>query len=325
MNIFITRDICTPGLELLKSKGYHLTIWKDLRELTPRELIEKCKEADALLSAGSNNINAAFLNACPHLKVISLHSVGYDNVDWEEATKLKIPVGHIAKILSEPTADVAFLLMLAVSRKAFAGYKRIMKGDWGFFEPTKHLGINLNGRTLGIFGMGNIGYEMAKKCIAMYGMKVNYFSRSRKPKAEQNLHAVQVSFEELLIKSDVLSLHSTLNPETIGKFDKAAFEQMKPGSIFINTSRGAVHNEPDLIEALQNGTIWGAGLDVCNPEPMNKNNALLKMPNVAVLPHIGSATLETRNAMSVLAAENIIAALEGRKIPYPVNPEVYDT
>ena len=324
MNIFITREICEPGLRLLESKGYQLTTWKEKRELTPGELIDYCSQADALLNAGSNKINAAFLNACPHLKVISLHSVGYDHVDIDEATKLKIPVGHIQYILSEPTADVAFLLMLAVSRNAFSGYRRIKDGDWGFFEPTKHLGKDLKGKTLGIFGMGNIGFEMALKCFLMYGMKVIYVSRSRKLKAEKQVNAAQVSFEELLKESDVLSVHCTLNPDTMNKFNKTAFEQMKPGAIFINTSRGAVHNEIDLTAALEKGTIWGAGLDVTNPEPMDKNNPLLNLPNTAILPHIGSATLEMRNAMSIIAAENIIAALEGRRIPFPVNPEVYE-
>lgn len=323
MNVFITREICSPGLGLLMNKGYDLNTWKEKREITPRELIEYCKHADALLSTGSNKINAEFLKVCSHLKVISLHSVGYDNVDIKEATRLKIPVGHVAKILSEPTADIAFLLMLAVSRKAFSGYKRIMEGEWGFFEPTKHLGLNLKGKTLGIFGMGDIGCEMARKCQAAYEMDIIYCSRSEKKHAEKELGATRVTFEELLKESDVLSLHSTLNSKTKGKFDKTAFAQMKPDSIFINTSRGAVHNEQDLIKALQNKKIWGAGLDVTNPEPMDRNNPLLSMPNVAVLPHIGSATLETRNAMSVIAAENIIAAFEGRRIPYPVNPEVY--
>lgn len=323
MNIFITREIGAPGLELLRSKGYELTIWKEKRELTPRELIENSKNANALLSVGPNNLNADFLNACSHLKVISLHSVGYDNIDIKEATRLKIPVAHIEKILSEPTADVAFLLMIVVSRNAFSEHKRIVDGHWDFFEPTKHLGINLKGRTLGIFGMGNIGYEMARKCKAAYEMEIIYCSRSEKKHAEQELNATRVSFEELLKESDILSIHCTLNPQTKGKFDQTVFAQMKPDSIFINTSRGAVHNEKDLIKALQNKTIWGAGLDVTNPEPMDKNNPLLSMPNVAVLPHIGSATIETRNAMSVIAAENIIAAYEGKEIPHAVNPEVY--
>ena len=323
MNIFITREICSPGMELLKNKGYNLNVWRERRDITPRELIENCNHADALLSAGSNIINAGFLKACAHLKVISMHSVGYDNVDIKEATRLKIPVGHIAHILSEPTADVALLLMIAVSRKAFSNYQRILDGKWDFFEPTKHLGMNLKGRTLGIFGMGNIGFQMAKRGKSIYNMDVIYCSRTQKEIAEKELNARRVSFQELLKESDVLSLHSTLNRSTKGKFDMAAFKQMKPVSIFINTSRGAVHNEKDLIEALQQKLIWGAGLDVTDPEPMDKNNPLLRMPNVAVTPHIGSATLETRNAMSVIAAENIIAAFEGRRIPYPVNPEVY--
>ncbi len=323
MKVFISREICAPGIELLRSHGIELNIWKEKRELTPLELIENCKNVDALLSAGANKLDAKFMKKCAHLKVISLHSVGFDNVDISEANHLKIPIGHIARILSEPTSDIAFLLMLAVSRKAFSGYERILNGNWNFFEPTRYLGIEIKGKTLGIFGMGNIGFEMARKCKAAYGMEIIYTSRSQKENAEKELNARRVSFDELIRQSDVLSLHSTLNPETRGKFNKTVFNQMKPNSIFINTSRGAIHNEKDLIEALQNKTIFGAGLDVTNPEPMNKNNPLLSMSSVAVLPHMGSATVETRNEMSVIAAENIIAAFEGKRIPYPVNPEVY--
>ncbi|MEO7315173.1 MAG: D-glycerate dehydrogenase [Ginsengibacter sp.] len=323
MKVFITREICEPGLELLLKHGIQLNTWTEKRELTPRELVEKCKNVDALLSAGANKLDTEFLKQSAHLKVISLHSVGFDNVDISEANRLKIPVGHIAEILSEPTSDISFLLMLAVSRKAFSGFERILQGEWNFFEPTRYLGIDIKGKTLGIFGMGNIGIEMARKCKAAYNMEIIYCSRTQKENAEKELNATKVSFEELIRRSDVLSVHSTLNPETRGKFNKMVFDQMKPNSIFINTSRGAIHNEHDLIEVLQNKTIFGAGLDVTNPEPMDKNNPLLTMSNVAVLPHIGSATVETRNAMSVMAAENIIAAFEGKRIPYPVNPEVY--
>jgi lactate dehydrogenase-like 2-hydroxyacid dehydrogenase len=214
--------------------------------------------------------------------------------------------------------------MLSVSRKAFYLHDKIVKGDWKFFEPTANLGIQLYGKTLGIFGLGNIGFEMAKRCIGAYYMKVIYHNRHRNLAAEKELNAQFVSFDELLKNSDVLSVHSNLSPSTRGKFDKSAFEKMKPTSIFINTARGAMHNENDLIEALQNGTIWGAGLDVTNPEPMKKDNPLLTMPNAAVLPHIGSATVETRNAMASIAAENIIAGLNGKRLPFPVNPEVYD-
>ncbi len=199
-----------------------------------------------------------------------------------------------------------------------------MKGEWLFFEPTADLGIEVKGKTLGIFGLGNIGFEMAKRCIGAYNMKVIYHNRNHNIEAEKELKAEMVSFEELLKRSDVLSVHTNLSAETKGRFDKKAFAQMKPSSIFINTARGGIHNEEDLIYALQNGIIWGAGLDVTNPEPMKKDNPLLTMPTVAVLPHIGSATFETRNAMAEIAAENIIAGLKGNRIPFPVNPEVYD-
>lgn len=324
MKVFITREIGESGLEVLRNSGIEINIWDKDRNLSPAELIENSQSADAIISAGYNKMDAAFFKECSHLKIVSLHSVGFDNVDIKEANRLKIPVGHTPGVVTEATADIAFLLMLAVSRKAFSEHKRIIADGWKFFEPTKHLGIDLKGKTLGIFGMGSIGFEMAKRAIAMYNMKVIYCNRHQKEHAEKELNTARVSFEELLEQSDVLSVHSTLNPDTRGKFNKQVFEKMKRDSIFINTARGSIHNEKDLIEALQNGTIWGAGLDVTHPEPMDKNNPLLFMPNVAVLPHIGSATRETRSAMSIMAAENVIAAFNGKRIPYPVNPEVYD-
>jgi len=324
MKVFITREIPEVGLKKLKDAGIEIVEWKEKRDLTQPELIEYCKQSDALIAAGYNKMDAHFLDECRHLKVIALHSVGYDNVDIAEADRLKIPVGNTPGVLSGPTADIAFLLMLAVSRKAFYLHQKILNGDWKFFEPTANLGIQLYDKTIGIYGLGNIGYEMAKRCAGAFNMKVIYHNRHRNLAAEEELKAVYVSFEELLERSDVLSVHTNLTKETQGKFDKAVFEKMKRTSIFINTARGAIHNEEDLIKALQNGTIWGAGLDVTNPEPMKKDNPLLTMPNAAVLPHIGSATVETRDEMANIATENVIAALNGKRIPFPVNPEVYD-
>lgn len=324
MKVFITREIPESGLKKLRDAGIEIVEWKEKRELTQPELIAYCKQCDALIAAGYNKMDAHFLDECRHLKVIALHSVGYDNVDIAEADRLKIPVGNTPGVLSGPTADIAFLLMLAVSRKAFYLHQKILNGDWKFFEPTANLGIQLYDKTIGIYGLGNIGFEMAKRCTGAFNMKVIYHNRHRNLPAEEELKAVYVSFDELLERSDVLSVHTNLTKETQGKFDKAVFEKMKPTSIFINTARGAIHNEEDLINALQNGTIWGAGLDVTNPEPMKKDNPLLTMPNAAVLPHIGSATVETRDEMATIAAENVIAALNGKRIPFPVNPEVYD-
>lgn len=323
MKVFCTRMIPEIGLQLLKDAGFEVFQWKEKRELTPEELIDYGKEANALISAGYNKIDSSFLNACSHLKVIALHSVGYDNVDIAEATRLKIPIGNTPGVVSKATADTAFLLMLAVSRKAFFQHMRIINGDWKFFEPTANLGIELYGKTLGIYGLGKVGFEMAKLCKAAYDMKIIYYNRNHNTEAEKELNAQLVSFDDLINRSDVLSVHTNLSNETRGKFNQSVFEKMKPSAIFINTARGAIHNETDLINALQNNTIWGAGLDVTNPEPMQPGNILLKMPNVAVTPHIGTATVETRNAMARIAAENIIAGLNGLRIPYPANPEVY--
>lgn len=323
MKVFITRVIPDAGLRLLQNAGISITQWTEKRDLTPTELIDACKQHDALLTSGANNIDAHFLQECKHLKVIALLSVGYDNVDVKAATSLNIPIGNTPGVLSGATADTAFLLMLAASRKAFYVHKKIQKGEWKFFDPTADLGIELNNKTLGIFGLGKIGFEMAKKCAGAYNMKVIYHNRSHNEEAEKALNAVRVSFDELLEQSDVLSVHTALTPETKGIFNTTAFNKMKSSAIFINTARGAIHNETDLTEALQAGTIWGAGLDVTNPEPMAKDNPLLDMPNVAILPHIGSATVDTRNAMAVLAAKNIIAGLAGLKLANIVNPEIY--
>lgn len=324
MKVFITRIIPEVGLKLLRDAGIEIQEWKEKRELTPAELIEHCKSCDALLVAGYNKIDAHFLQECKHLKVIALHSVGFDSVNVPEATRLKIPIGNTPGVVSAATADSAFLLMLAVARKAFYLHKKIIKGEWKYFEPTANLGIELTGKTLGIYGLGNIGFEMAKRCAGAYNMKVIYNNRHNNLEAEKTLNAKLVPFDELLKESDVISVHSVLSDETKGKFDKTAFEKMKPSSIFINTARGKIHNEKDLINALEKGTIWGAGLDVTDPEPMNQDNPLLNMPNVAVLPHIGTATETTRNAMATIAAKNVIAGLNGKRIPFPVNPKVYD-
>ena len=322
--VFCTRKIPDAGLQLLKDEGIEVFQWNKKNETTPGELIDHCKDCDALIVAGYSKIDASFLNASKHLKVIALHSVGFDNVDIAEATRLKIPVGNTPDVVSNATADTAFLLMLAASRKAFFLHKRIIKGEWKHVEPTGNLGVELYGKTLGIFGLGNIGFEMAKRCKGAYDMNVIYHNRNRNEEAEKQLNAEFVSFEDLLKNSDVLSVHSNLTEETKGKFNYSVFEKMKPSSIFINTARGSIHNEPDLITALQNEIIWGAGLDVTDPEPMLADNPLLNMTNVAVTPHIGTATFETRNAMSTMAAKNVIAGLKGLPIPYAVNGEIYN-
>jgi glyoxylate reductase len=323
MKVFITRKIPETGLAYLRNAGVDIFEWTIKRDLNSEELIEHCQLVDALLSAGGNRIDKSFLESVKHLKVISLHSVGYDTVDIPAATALKIPIGNTPGVLSNATADLAFLLILASSRKAMYMCDTIQKGNWGFFEPTANLGIDVRGKTLGIFGLGKIGFELARRASTALDMKIIYHNRGHHQSAEKELNARWVSFNDLLENSDVLSVHTALTPDTRGRFNKDVFNKMKRTSIFINSARGAIHNEEDLTEALKNGIIWGAGLDVTNPEPMRPDNPLLFMPNVCVLPHIGSATEETRSAMSLLAAKNIVAGLRGEPLPYVVNPEVY--
>ncbi len=322
VKVLVTRDIPQIGVDLLRKEGYDVTVMGYDKPLTADELLQAAKKADALLCLGSNKIDEVFLHECKHLQVISQFAVGYDNINVPVATKLGIPVGNTPEVLSDATADIAFGLMIAVSRKFFYLHNTISKGEWGFFQPKKNLGIELKNKTLGVFGLGRIGTEMARRCKGAYHMTVIYHSRNRNVQAEKELNAKWVSFDELLQQSDVLSVHSVLSEETKGIFNKAAFGKMKPSAIFINTSRGGVHNEADLIDALTTKTIWGAGLDVTNPEPMQKDNPLLFMENAAVLPHIGSGTVEARNAMSQLAAENIIAFYKTGTMKNCLNPEV---
>ena len=177
MKVFISRKIPEPGLQYLQNAGIEISEWLTKRDLSPEELVEHCKNADALLSAGGNRIDRPFLESVKHLKVISLHSVGYDNVDITAATDLKIPIGNTPGVLSNATADIAFLLMLATSRKAIYLNNTIQQGSWGFFEPTANLGIDIRGKTLGIYGLGKIGYELARRAYAAFDMKIIYHNR----------------------------------------------------------------------------------------------------------------------------------------------------
>lgn len=321
--VLITRRISDSAVALVENAGYGVTLYTELKNISQEELIKMCEGHSGLLSVGPNKIDEHFLSACPQLKGIALMSVGYDKVDLDAAAKHRMPISNTPDVLSEATADTAFLLMLSVARNAFQMHKSIERGEWNFFDPMQNLGQELYGKTLGVLGLGRIGLEMAKKAKAAYGMDIIYHNRSKNEQAEKTLDARYLSFDELLQQSDVLSVHVNLTAETKGLFDKDAFSKMKSNAIFINTARGAIHNEEDLLNALQNGTIWGAGLDVTNPEPMDKNNPLLSLGNVCVLPHIGSATTETREKMAMMAAENIVAAMKGEKMPQIINPEVY--
>lgn len=308
--VFVSLNMPDKGIDLLREKGFDVEVWTNEDPISKDKLILAAQSVQALITSSKDKLDASFLEACSHLNIISQFAAGYDNIDIPAATKLGIPIGNTPGAVSDATADVAFGLMIAVSRKMFYMHKKIAKGEWGDFKPRANLGMELKGKTLGIFGLGGIGIEMAKRCQGAYQMPVIFCNRNPNPEAEKLLGARRVTFDELLAESDVLSVHSTLNESTRGIFNRAAFQKMKPTAIFINTSRGPVHQETDLIISLLNGEIWGAGLDVTDPEPMNSDNPLLEMENVAVVPHIGSATVEARDEMSRLAAQNVVEFYE---------------
>ncbi len=322
IKILVTRDIPIVGPDMLRKEGFSVTQWGHERPMTNEELISEAKNHDVVLCVSADDIGTNFITECSHLKIISQFAVGYDNIDVPLATKLGIPIGYAPGAMNEATADIAFGLMIAVARKFFYMHKGILRGEWTWFKPNANLGIELNRKTLGIFGMGRIGMAMARRCKGAYNMNIIYCNRHRNEEAEKLYGAKLVNFEELLEQSDVISVHSVLSQETKEIFNKDAFSRMKPSSIFINTARGGIHNETDLTDALNAGIIRGAGLDVTSPEPMRTDNPLLEMENVCVLPHIGSATIEARNEMSRMAAENIISYFKNGTIPNCINPEV---
>lgn len=319
--VLLTRDYPAIAKDLLLKAGLEVTSWPEQRPMTPEELVQNAKKVDALLCTITDKITPEFLAQCSHLKVLAQFGVGYDNINVPEATKYGIAVGNTPGVLTDATADTAFTLLLCVARKAFSHHKKILAGGWKSFEPNKSLGIELKGKTLGILGLGRIGAAMAHRCKGAYSMNILYHNRTKNAEAEKAFGARLVSFDELLRESDIVSAHCALTTETRGIFNKDAFGKMKPTAIFINTARGPVHDEEDLRDALASKKIWGAGLDVTNPEPMNADNPLLSMENVAILPHIGSATEEARNGMARLAAENIIGYFSKGIVPNLVNPD----
>lgn len=323
MKVFLNRQLPDVGMKLLIENKINFILPEE-RELNYEEWLRYCQQADAILNVGKNNFDLSFFESCPNVKAIALFSVGYNHVDIGEATKRKIAVGNTPDVLSKATSDTAFLLMQSVARRAAFNFERVKTGNWHeMIDPTENLGQELYGKTLGIYGLGRIGYEMAKKCQSAFDMQIIYHNRCRNNVAESKLNADYVSFEELAERSDVLSVHANYTNDQKELFNASVFQKMKPTSILINTARGGFINEIDLYDAIKFNRIWGAGLDVTNPEPLLSTSPLLTLQTVCILPHIGSATVDARNGMARLAAENIIAFVKGKKMPSIVNESIY--
>ena len=250
------------------------------------------------------------------LRVISNFAVGVDNVDVPEATRRGIPVGNTPGVLTETTADLAWALLMAATRRIVEGDGYVHAGRWRTWEPLAFLGQDVAGATLGIVGYGRIGRAVARRA-AGFAMRVLVSSRGQ---VEDLAGATQVGFAELLAESDFISVHTPLTPETRGLFDRAAFARMKPGAILVNTARGPIVDAAALAEALVSGPLGAAALDVTDPEPIPVDSPLLGLPNCIVVPHVGSASIQTRDRMATMAAANLLAGLRGDPLPNCVNP-----
>lgn len=290
--------------------------WPEDRTIPHDDLYEAVRGADAIVVTPADvTVNADLLDAAgPSLRAVVTYAVGYDNVDLETLKARGIVLGNTPGAVTEPTAEIAWLLMLATSRRATEGVSMLHSGEWTGIAPTQLLGRGLTNKTLHIVGAGRIGTATARRAVG-WNMRVLYTSRTAKPEIEAApINAERVSLEEGLAQADVVSVHVALTPETRHMINADALKCMKPDAILVNTARGAVIDETALIEALEKGVIAGAGLDVFEFEPQVPER-LRALPNVYLLPHLGTATLEDRWAMVELAAANVIAALNGTTMP----------
>lgn len=322
--VFVARRIPDAGLRLI-TESTEADVWPD--ELPPPrdELLRRVAGVDGLLSLLTDRVDDELLDAAgPQLKVVSNFAVGYDNIDVPACTRRGIPVGNTPGVLTETTADLAFALLMAVARRLPEARDYVREDRWQTWGPMLLLGRDVYSATLGIVGFGRIGREMAKRGRG-FGMRVLYYDLHRATREEEaELGATAVEMDELLAESDFVTLHPNLTPETHHLMNAAAFARMKRGAVLVNASRGPVVDHDALYEALRSGQLFGAGLDVTEPEPMRAGHPLLSLPNCLVVPHIASASEATRDKMAEMAARNLLAGLQGERLPTSVNPEVYD-
>ena len=286
------------------------------------ELVSRLDEAEGLFTLLTVPVDAALLSLAPKLRVVSNMAVGVDNIDLAACTARGIPVGHTPGVLTEGTADLTMALLLAVARRLPEASQDARDGRWTTWEPAGWLGADLTGATLGIVGMGKIGTAVAERAKG-FGMRIVYSSRNRKPEVEANLQATRLPLEELLGESDFVSLHVPLTEETFHLINIQTLALMKPSAILLNVARGPVVDGDALYISLREKGIRAAGLDVTDPEPLPPDHDLYSLDNCLIVPHIGSATIHTRQRMAELACQNLLAGLANRRLPHCANPKVY--
>ena len=322
-NVLVTRPIMAGPLRTLESRC-NVTIHENDFGIPRDELLKVVQGRDAIITMLTEKVDSEFLSAAgPQLKIIANHAVGFDNVILADATAAGVMVTNTPDVLTETTADTAFALLMAAARRVGEGERLLRSEQPWIWGPLMMLGQDIHHKTIGIAGFGRIGQAVARRAKG-FGMDVIYADAIQLPaEVEAETGARRVDMDTLLAESDFVSIHTNLTPQTRHLFGAEAFKKMKPSAVLVNTSRGPVVDEDALAEALASGELFAAGLDVFEREP-EVNPKLLALQNVVVIPHLGSATVDTRNAMGALAVENIFAAFDGTRPPTILNPEVLD-
>lgn len=319
--VFVTRLILENGLHLVRD-FCDADVWPEELPPSRKVILDHVHGVDGLLCLLTDQIDASIMDtAGPGLKVISSFSVGIDNVDVVAASARGIPVGNTPGVLTDATADMAFALLLAAGRRIVEGAQAVRDGQWKTWGPAFMLGADLAGATLGIVGFGRIGRALARRASG-FGMRI-IFSDPSQTSSEPGVRAAQVDLDTLLREADFISLHTPLTDETRDLINAETLGRMKATAVLVNTSRGPVVDQQALYEALASKRIFAAALDVTVPEPLPVESPLLTLDNCLIVPHIASASWRTRERMSLMAAENLIAGLKGERLPNCVNPEVY--
>lgn len=316
--VFVARVIAETSLRLVQ-ESCATDVWLEDRPPPRDELLRRVAGCDGILTLLTDRVDDELLDAAgPGLRVVSNFAVGYDNIDVAACARRGIAVGNTPGALTETTADLAWALMLAARRRVVEGDRFVRAGSWRTWGPSLLLGSDLHGATLGIVGFGRIGQAVARRAVG-FGLSVLYTSRTRVPDAIEAAHAARfVDLDELLRESDIVTLHCALTPETRGLIGGRALGLMKPTATLVNTARGPVVDQAALYEALRDGVIAAAGLDVTDPEPIAPDDPLLTLESCIVLPHIASATYATRSRMAEMAVANLLAGVRGEPLPTPV-------
>lgn len=320
--VFATRLLPDPAMERLSAAPIQLDAWTESEPPSYAVLLKRTRGCEGLLCLLTDRIDSGLLDAAgPELRVVSQMAVGVDNIDLSACTARGIPVGHTPGVLTEATADLTLALMLATARRLVEAANDVRAWRWKTWDPLGWVGPDLHDSTVGILGLGRIGAAVARRLVG-FGVTLLYYGPRPSPFAAA-LGARWVEFENLLARSDFVTLHCPYSPATHHLIDATALARMKPTAILINAARGGLVDQDALMKALEVGRIAAAGLDVTTPEPLPSDHPLLALPNVIVLPHIGSASRPTRVRMAEMAVDNLLTGLRGERLPHCSNPEVY--